>query len=128
MAHDITYFAVGAGLTGLLVSIVFPQFRYRLTVMTAGGIWATIPLWIRELGFGSERYGWLAEFPYAEAFWLHYTVTRFDINGDFAVRQDDATAALALGWLLLVVLIIEYRARTRKQTEHTVLYEDPVQD
>ncbi len=124
MVHDITYFAVGAGITGIVVSVLAPRFRYRLSLMGLAGLWATIPLFVRELGIEHRWLLWIHQEPYIELFWFHHTVSTLHLDLGIGLQPADELGALAMVWLLGVIILVEYRAH-RKSSAVIVPTSDP---
>ena len=98
MSLAITHFAVGATGTLLIVVVLAPATRYRLSLVLLGGGWALVPdagkLYPHPTVLGLHDSQW------ADVFWFHYAMDRLD-GGDSVVWALVALAILLATSLLL---------------------------
>lgn len=99
MAYAIGHFAVGAMVATLVVGIVAPRTRFKMTIVIASGFWGMIP----DAYLASPTYlGWLETIhhsPRANLFWFHHAL-------DVADPSDTTGFAARLVALWLVVAVV----------------------
>lgn len=105
MALALTHFALGAGLTTLILLLVRRPVPYERTVVLLGGAWGLVPdlfyvvpthqALLRELKFTAV----------GNLFWFHaFLDSNFSSNAPFARRN----AAIALGFFLVATVVAEW--------------------
>jgi hypothetical protein len=104
MSMALTHFAVGAGATGLLVLLFAPRLQYARTFVLLGGVWGMIPDAYHVVPAYTGRLRALHDSALMNVFWGHHYLDAVD-PGDTA-----ASAAVALGFMFGVFLLVEVRA------------------
>lgn len=93
MSLAITHFAVGAGVMLLLQPLLFPNLRYRRSLVVASGLWALVPDVFYVVPGLADVF--VAEFAaYGNVFWFHTYM-----DGIVMGRGTRPNAALALVFL-----------------------------
>lgn len=99
MAYAIGHFAVGAMIATLVVGVLAPRSRFRMTIVIASGFWGMIP----DAYLASPTYlGWLEAVHHssqANLFWFHHAL-------DVADPSDTTGFAARLVALWLVVTVV----------------------
>jgi hypothetical protein len=102
MSFAIGHFAFGATLTALLVTFLLPRIPYPRTAVLVGGVWAMVPD-AAKLAPASSRLVAFHDSPWADVFWLHGVLDRFD------AADSPRLSALLVAVLLLVTVVAEHR-------------------
>lgn len=111
MTRLITHFAIGAMITAIAIQVVFPEYRYKRTVIITGGIWALVPDIFRLTPVLMGTLSGLSDSPAAELFWFHRTVNRHVTGNEF--RE---VGAVVVSMFFIVIVITEWYD-TRRQNQ-----------
>lgn len=103
MSLAIAHFALGAGVTALILGFFAPQIKYQRTLTIVGGMWALVP----DLHYVSPIYadvlvGIKASF-IGNLFWFHRLLDELSQG-----RGTRGEAFLMVIFLLLATLLTEY--------------------
>lgn len=108
MARLMTQFALGAAITALILHVLFPDFRYKTTVIFLGGMWALVPELHLLIPVFEESIRQLSKSRLADLFWLHWSLNRHVTDHEFR-----RVGAFMISVLFLVVLGTEWHENNR---------------
>lgn len=105
MSMAIAHFALGAGMTTLLITFFIPDARYPRTLLLGGGGWAMLPdvHWVSPVA-KQQLHTIHQTSLWADFFWLHRTLDRIDPT------DSKTTAAVLLAFFILTTAIAEHRS------------------
>lgn len=106
MSMAITHFALGAGLTTLVVLVCMPPVWFSRTLSLLGGVWAMVPdaHWLSPIAY--RRLAALDASMWADLFWFHRTLDRLDPT------DSKATAGVCIAFFVAATVCTEFwRAR-----------------
>jgi hypothetical protein len=116
MSLGITHFAIGAGMTTLLVTLVVPRARYPRTLVLVGGVWAMIPdFYLLSPVAREQLYHFHRESVVMELFWFHRTIDTLDAGKSIPL------AAGTVAFFLTVTAVADrrdYRRPERLRSGH----------
>jgi hypothetical protein len=102
MSLAIGHFALGATATALVVTYLLPKLPYPRTLVLLGGVWSLLPD-AAKLFSAAPRLVAFHESQWANAFWFHRALDRFD------AADSPRTSAVLVAVLLLVTFVVERR-------------------
>ena len=117
MAPAFAHFAIG-GAIGLLalacISLRYPRtLDYRLSVLVLCGIWATVPDIHHAIALFDPALGHQArvihDTPWADVFFLHYTLDRAIVRAHAIETIGIAAALLVVAWATTKIRVIQTR-------------------
>lgn len=114
MSMAIAHFALGAGITTLVVLVCMPTVWFSRTLSLLGGGWAMVPdaHWISPIAH--QRLSALEVSAWADLFWFHRLLDQLDPTNSKAV------AAACIAFFIVATACTEFRkARTPVPVETT---------
>lgn len=101
MSQAITHFAIGAGITGVVVTYLIPKVIFPRTIVLLGGVWGMLPDAVKL--YDAQLFRTLHGSGWTDVFWFHYSLDHID-SGDSTVW-----ATLAVTLLIGLTFLFEER-------------------
>jgi hypothetical protein len=105
----LAHFALGGLLTALVLSVLWPSFRFSRTAVLLGGGVAMVPDLEKLTPVYRRELAWLHDSAWADLFWFHRALDRADPADDPLVAVGLFVAFLVGS--LLAELYADYRSR-----------------